>query len=217
MIQPTAIKRAILYSFGHHVCSHRRKEGESLHLHNDQGREPGLKVGLAHLRSNYWLKELALEALPKTLLARVCPSLKWYLLGSAIPRPPSDAFWRGFWLTLPGATASLDDLLAHAADFKSANLRDIFHAIRRPVCLLTKKCHLFRWEMSLLGHAVSAAEMSTYRAKVATVRDLPVPHNVRELQSFLGQISYYGKFPLYLLTQKSYRHSSGVSLHCQLM
>lgn len=67
--------------------------------------------------------------------------------------------------------------------------------------------------MSLLGRTLSAAEMSPYPAKVATVRDFPIPHNVEELQGFLGQAFYYGKLiknlaiiasPLYLLTPKSH-------------
>lgn len=53
----------------------------------------------------------------------------------------------------------LDDLLAHATDFKGAlqNLQDVFHAIRwAGLCLNPKKSHLFRWETSFLSHVVSA-------------------------------------------------------------
>lgn len=88
----------------------------------------------------------------------------------------------------------LDDLVTHAADFVSAlaNLRDVFHAIHRAGLLLhPKKCHLFWHETSFLGHIVSTAGVATDPAKVYAVRDWPVPHDVGELQSFLGLASYY--------------------------
>lgn len=97
----------------------------------------------------------------------------------------------------------LDDLRTHAADYMGslANLRDVFHAIRRASLLLhPKKCHLFQHETSFLGHVLSAAGVATDLAKVYVIRDWPVPHDVGELQSFLGLASYIAS-PLHHLTQ----------------
>lgn len=97
---------------------------------------------------------------------------------------------------------NLDDLGTHAADFKGslANLRDVFHAICRAGLLLhPKKCHLFWHETSFLGHVLSTAGVATDLANVYAIRDWPVPHDVGELQSFLGLASYIAS-PLHQLT-----------------
>ncbi|KAI3374796.1 hypothetical protein L3Q82_021352 [Scortum barcoo] len=119
------------------------------------------------LRSGYWQVELAPEARPKTAFSigqglwqfKVMP---FGLCNALMPQPPLSALWRGSWLTSPeiAASCTLDDLLAHAADFDSAlaNLRDVFFAIRKAgLRLHPRKCHLFRRETSFLGHVVSAA------------------------------------------------------------
>ena len=93
------------------------------------------------------------------------------------------------------------------------HLRD-FRAVfeRLPVAglkLKPSKCQLFRDEVVYLGHVVNAAGVSPDPAKLRVLSTWPVPDTVRDVQSFLRFINFYGELipnsshltaPLYSLT-----------------
>lgn len=76
------------------------------------------------------------------------------------------------------------------------------------------KCNLFPTQVHYLGHVISAEGVMADPAKVAAVREWPVPRNQTEVQSFVGLASYYRRFvkgfadiarPLHQLVEKGKR------------
>ena len=56
------------------------------------------------------------------------------------------------------------------------------------------KCHFHVLSVEFLGFVISGTGISMAADKVAAIRDWPVPNCVKEVQSFLGFISFYRKF-----------------------
>ncbi|MBW0464342.1 hypothetical protein O181_004057 [Austropuccinia psidii MF-1] len=54
-----------------------------------------------------------------------------------------------------------------------------------------KKCNFGQKELLALGNKVSGLSLGIDNNKVAEVLQKPVPKNIKEIQSFLGLISYY--------------------------
>ena len=48
--------------------------------------------------------------------------------------------------------------------------------------------------LSYLGHRINAKGFDPLPDKVQAILDAPNPQNVQELKSYLGLLSYYGKF-----------------------
>ena len=109
----------------------------------------------------------------------------------------------------------LDDIIVFSSTVEQQleRLRLVFERIRKAnLQLKPKKCHLFRKEVSFLGHRVSADSVTTEEDKVQAVKEWPVPKTVKAVRSFLGLTGYYRRFvkdyanvasPLIALTQKS--------------
>ena len=78
----------------------------------------------------------------------------------------------------------------HAAD-----LRAVFDRIRSAgLKLKPSKCSLFADQVLYLGHVISAAGISPDPAKLRVLADWPTPKTVREMQSFLGFVNFYGDY-----------------------
>ena len=109
----------------------------------------------------------------------------------------------------------LDDIIVFSSTVEQQleRLRLVFERIRKAnLQLKPKKCHLFRKEVSFLGHRVSAEGVTTEEDKVQAVKEWPVPKSVKAVRSFLGLTGYYRRFvkdyakvasPLIALTQKA--------------
>ena len=76
--------------------------------------------------------------------------------------------------------------------------------------LKVQKCSFCRESVQFLGHIVSANGLAADPAKVQRVVDWPIPTTKREVQQFLGLVSYYRRFiencthiakPLHQLTE----------------
>ena len=57
-----------------------------------------------------------------------------------------------------------------------------------------KKCQFFNTSVLFLGHVLLANGISANPEKVEKVKTWPVPKNIKEVQSFLGLVSYYRWF-----------------------
>ena len=87
----------------------------------------------------------------------------------------------------------LDDIIVHACSFQDEldRLREVLGRLRKANLKLNpKKCHLFRDEVSYLGHIIGRDGIVTDLVKVETVAKWPVPQNIKEVRSFLGIYSY---------------------------
>jgi len=53
---------------------------------------------------------------------------------------------------------------------------------------------LFRTEIKLSGHLVSATGVQPLPDKVSAITDWPTPHCLRDVQAFYGLVGYYRRF-----------------------
>ena len=80
------------------------------------------------------------------------------------------------------------------------------------ITIRKEKCNFFMSEGENLGHIIDKYGIRVNPSKTDALRNARKPKNVKELQSFIGGVSYYSKFipdmatitkPLYLLLQKN--------------
>ncbi|GFT72328.1 retrovirus-related Pol polyprotein from transposon 17.6 [Trichonephila clavipes] len=91
----------------------------------------------------------------------------------------------------------LDDIIMLGRSFEE-NLKNIRRVLQKlteaNLKLSPSKCHLFRREVSYLGHIISAEGVRTDPDKISAVKDWNCPTDVHQLWSFLGLCTYYRKF-----------------------
>ena len=98
---------------------------------------------------------------------------------------------------LPSVIRYLDDILVTGeSDEKHVdNLQQLLECLQNHgVRLKREKCCFFQDWVEYLGHVISSNGVHTTPTKVQAVVDQPVPENVSQLLSFLGQVNYYAKF-----------------------
>ncbi len=73
--------------------------------------------------------------------------------------------------------------------------RKCLEAIRHSgLKLRESKCLFGKPSVTFLGHTISAKGITPDPKKVSAIVDMPMPTNVKELQRFMGMITYLGKF-----------------------
>ena len=88
----------------------------------------------------------------------------------------------------------LDDVIVLGTDFEDtlSALRKVFtHFREHNLQLKPRKCHFFKKQVEFLGKLVRGDGVSISPDKLETVKEWPVPTNVKELQSFLGFMNYH--------------------------
>ena len=91
----------------------------------------------------------------------------------------------------------LDDIVIFSTDLAShlERLEAVLWKLEEAgLKLKPSKCELFQWQITYLGHIVSAQGIATDEAKIEAIMKWPVLTNVMEFQSFLGFMGYYWQF-----------------------
>jgi len=108
----------------------------------------------------------------------------------------------------------LDDILIY-----SNSLNDHHQTVREVLKKLIdnnlyaklSKYEFDKEEVEFLGHIISGSGVSTDSKKIKSIKEWPIPKNVKEVQRFLGLCNYYRRFvrnfaaiakPLHALTKK---------------
>ena len=108
----------------------------------------------------------------------------------------------------PNAMNYIDDIIIFGSseeehDKAVALVREIFRD--NDVCLNEEKCLWKTQKLKFLGHVLSARGIEVDPEKVQVITSFRDPKNKEEVRSFLGLVTYVGKFiPFTIYIDKSY-------------
>lgn len=95
------------------------------------------------------------------------------------------------------AAAYLDDVVIHSNTWADHihHLNDVLERLGNAgLTIRPKKCQFTMSSCSYLGHVVGNGEVHPEQAKIAAVRDFPIPSTKKQVRAFLGLTGYYRKF-----------------------
>ena len=118
---------------------------------------------------------------------------------------------------IPNCIAYLDDIL-----ITGANEDEHFNTIEKILSRLREfglkcnmdKCSFFQDQVTYLGYMINKSGKQPDSNRVETIKNLPTPEDIKQLEAFIGKINYYGKFisnfsdlcaPLNFLRKKNQR------------
>ena len=169
------------------------------------------------LISGYWQVEIHPGDMEKTAFCTPEGLYKFNVMPLGLCNGPA-TFQRLMNLLLAGIQWSsclvyLDDIIVMGKTFQD-HLRYLSQVFQRLIDAKLKfkvqKCSFCQESVQFFGHIVSANGLAADPAKVQRVVDWPIPTTKREVQQFLGLISYYRRFiencaqiakPLHQLTE----------------
>ena len=98
---------------------------------------------------------------------------------------------------IPGVAVFIDDILI-TAPTEELHLQRLNEVLRRldkaNLRVRIAKCRFMKPAAEYLGHVIDKAGLHPIPAKVEAVKEAPTPTSVQELRSYLGLLTYYGKF-----------------------
>ena len=104
---------------------------------------------------------------------------------------------RQLFENLEGVEVVVDDILVWGSTLQEHDkrLEEVLKQVRRSNLKLNKdKCKFRQSEVTYLGHLLTSKGMKPDPSKVNAVTEMPIPTNAKELQRFLGMVTYLSKF-----------------------
>jgi len=98
---------------------------------------------------------------------------------------------------VPGTANCQDDIIIWSStpEELADRTRKCLDAIRKSGLKLRKhKCQFGMSSITFLGHSISDQGIKPDTKKISAILNMPTPTNVKELQRFLGMVTYLGKF-----------------------
>ncbi|PIO70406.1 hypothetical protein TELCIR_07740 [Teladorsagia circumcincta] len=98
---------------------------------------------------------------------------------------------------IDGVLVYLDDITVTGPDDKThlGRLETVLRRLKEAGFKLKRqKCEFFKKEIEFLGHVVDANGTRPSPNKLKAILNMPQPKNLKELESYLGMVQYYGKF-----------------------
>ena len=140
------------------------------------------------------------EESQKYCIINTCKELRQYTRMPYGVKPRSGIFQKLIESQLKGISKTvikIDDVLLSGCDDDEhlENLCKVFEVLENMgVTVNAEKCRLFEKEVEYNGFIIDRNGVRTNPQKIKAVLDAPAPNNVKELQSFIGAINYYGRF-----------------------
>ena len=111
----------------------------------------------------------------------------------------------------PGVVVYLDDILVTGPD-KTESLKEVLCRLAKAGLKLKKeKCHFMQSSVKYLGYCIDSEGLHPTEDKLQAIKKAPELTNVTALKSYMGILTYYGRFlphlatvlaPLYQLVHK---------------
>ena len=151
------------------------------------------------LRSGYYHIALGKDSRAKT--AFVMPFGKYKFLQVPFGLAQAPAFFQHLMNKVldncPFAMTYLDDIIIFSdmEEEHLAHIKEIFRRLEAPDLKMKRsKCDFFKKHIHYLGHLISVDGIRPLKHKLDTIRDMPAPHNSKEVKQFLDLAGYYRKF-----------------------
>lgn len=159
------------------------------------------------LAKGFWQIGLDEESKEKTSFTTVFGQFQYKRLPFGLATAPG-AFQKVLETVLAGLVwvkclVYIDDILVFSSTWEEhlAILTDVFtRLIKADLKIKLKKCEFARTECLYLGHILNAGGISPDPSKVSAIKELQPPTCIKEVETFLGKVGYYGRFIDHLST-----------------